>query len=72
MLLLRTLLVAGAFTARKNRRRLVRFLLETVVAPATVIGDASHAAFLAVITLGVIGGIPCAIVWAAYSMWRAN
>lgn len=72
VLLLRTLLVAGAFPARKCRRKLVRFVLETMGAPAAVIGDASHAALVGTVTLAVCGGIPCAIVWAAYSLWRAR
>jgi len=72
VLLLRTLLVAGAFAARKSRRKLVRFFLEKVAVPAAVIGYAGHAALLAAVTIGVTGGIPCVIVWAAYSIWRAH
>jgi len=58
--------------ARKSRRKLVRFYLATLAAPAAVIGSAAEVALLAAVTLAVGAGIPCAIAWALYSMWRVN
>ena len=54
------------------RRKLFRFYLKTLAEPAVAIGTASDVAFVAGVTLAVCGGIPCAIVWAAYSIWRAS
>jgi hypothetical protein len=39
---------------------------------AAVIGTACRVAFVAGATLAVCGGMPYAIVWAAYSLWRAS
>jgi hypothetical protein len=54
------------------RRKFFRFYLETLAEPAAAIGTAGDVAFVAGVTLAVCGGLPCAIVWAVYSMWRAS
>jgi hypothetical protein len=68
-----TLLIAAAIHARRSRRKLAaQFDVEILTAPAAAIGTASYATFVAAVTLAVGGGIPCAIVWGVYSMWRAS
>ena len=67
-----TLLIAAAIHARRSRRKLAQFDVEILAAPAAAIGTASYATFVAAVTLAVGAGIPCAIVWGVYSMWRAS
>jgi len=67
-----TLLIAAAIQARRSRRKLAQFDVEILAAPAAAISTAGYATFVAAVTLAVGGGIPCAIVWGLYSMWRAS
>ena len=64
--------MAAAIQARRSRRKLAQFDVEILAAPAAAIGTAGYATFVAAVTLAVGGGIPCAIVWGLYSMWRAS
>jgi len=66
------LLIVAAIQARRSRRKLARLDVEILAAPAAAIGTAGYATFVAAVTLAVGGGIPCAIVWGLYSMWRAS
>jgi hypothetical protein len=67
-----TLLIAAAIQARRSKRKLAQLDVEILGAPAAAIGMAGYTTFVAAITLAVGGGIPCALVWGLYSMWRAS
>ena len=67
-----TLLIAAVIHARRSRRKLAQFDVEILAAPAAAIGTAGYATFVGAVTLAVGGGIPCAIAWGLYSMWRAS
>lgn len=65
-------LIAAAIHSRRSRRKFAQFDVEILAGPAAAIGTASYATFVAAVTLAVGGGIPCAIAWGLYSMWRAS